>query len=144
MDTVRNFFLFIEIDAFDAGGDGCEDFVGDGVEPLRQLGDGEVRAEDFDAVALGAVRDVSNVNHRHVHADVADVGCGLSVYEACATTVAKVSAEAVGIADGDGSDARGTGEFSTSSIAHSLRRCDVVNLQDGGAEGADRGQGIRN
>jgi len=130
--------LFLEIDAFDAGGDAGEDFVGDGVEPLGQPGDGKVGAEDLDAVALDAVGDVSDVDHGDVHADIADIGGRLAVYETVATTVAEVAVEAVGIADGDGGDARRTVEDAPPAVAHRLGRCDIVNLKDGSAKGTDR------
>ena len=59
--------LFFEVNAFDAGGDGGEDFVGNGFKPFCQLVDGEIGAEDLNAVAhllsidaLNAVEEANN------------------------------------------------------------------------------------
>lgn len=128
----RHLLIYV-IDAFDAGGDGGEDFVGDGADGVGEDGGGEVGAEDDGLVALAAV-DVGDVDHADVHADVPYVGCLLPVDEAVAAAAAKVAVEAVGIADGQGCDAAVTGEVPFARVAHGLAGGDVVDLQDGSLE----------
>ena len=114
-------FSLLKVNTLDALADGGEDLVGDGVEAVAQLGDGQVLAEDFDGVALAAV-DVGDVDHADVHADIAHVGRPLAVDEAVGVAATQVAVEAVGIADGDGGDAAGPVE----AVGATSRICRMV------------------
>ena len=100
-DLESRHLLIYVIDAFDAGGDGGEDFVGDGADGVGEDGGGEVGAEDDGLVALAAV-DVGDVDHADVHADIAHIRRLLTIHQAVAIAAAEMTVEAVGITDGNG------------------------------------------
>lgn len=63
-------FLFAVVDAFDAGGDGGEDFVGDGAEDVGEALKRSLRSEDLDGVSDLAVY-ACHIDHACVHTYVA-------------------------------------------------------------------------
>ena len=81
--------------------------------------------------------DVGDVYHAHIHADVAHVAGLLSVDDAVSVPVAQSAVESVGIANGDGGDARGAHQLSSTAVAHGFRFGHVVYLQYGGLKLAD-------
>ena len=95
--------LLLDVDALDAVADRGKNFVGDGVESFAEDGDGQFVAEDDGLVAFLTV-DACDINHTHVHADVADIRRFLTVDQTVAMTVAQVTVEPVCIAYGDGGD----------------------------------------
>ena len=131
----RHLLIYV-IDAFDAGGDGGEDFVGDGADGVGEDGGGEVGAEDDGLVALAAV-DVGDVDHADVHADIADVGGRTAVDEAITIAVAQSAVESVGIADGDGGNTRRPLQSGATAVADGVALWYVAHLQNGGLEGGD-------
>ena len=115
------------------GGDAGENFVGDGAHGIAEDGDGQVVAKDGDAVAHLA-RDVGDVNHADIHADIAHVVSSLAVDQAVAVAVAQVAAQAVGIANGDGGNARGALKDGATAVADGVTGWHVAYLQDGGLQ----------
>ena len=90
----------LEIDTFDAVGDTREDLVGDRVELIAELGDGQMLAEDLHLVAL-LTGDVGDIDHRHIHTDVTHVLGLLPVHQTVTVAVAQMTVESVGMANGD-------------------------------------------
>ena len=89
--------LILEINALYSVADACKYLVRDGVEDIRQYGDGKVVTEYLNAVTLVAVYS-RDVYHGHVHTDIAYILCLLPVDKAVAVAVAQMSVESVGIA----------------------------------------------
>ena len=123
----------MEIDPLHTVAHGGEDFVGDAAEAVGERGDGQMVAKDFHAVAFTA-GDVRDINHAHVHADVAHIGRAPAIDEAESIAISQAAVESVGIANGDGSDARGTVHDGAARVAHGSARLDVARLEDGGVE----------
>ena len=92
-------------------------------------------AENLHRVAFAAV-DVRHVDHADIHADVAHVGGALPVHQAVGIPVAQVAVQAIGVADGQGGDARVAGQVALAAIAHGVFLGHVAYLQNGGLEGA--------
>ena len=135
--TVRFYaLLFLIVDSLDAGGDAGEDFVGDGAGGAGYLLQEGGVAEDGHFVVFGAI-DSGDVEEAHVHADVADDGHKPAVDEHLCVAVAQMAVEAVGIADGGDSDARGALRHPRTVVAHAVALRDVFELRDAGFEGAD-------
>lgn len=127
--------LILEINALYSVADACKHLVRDGVEDIRQYGDGKVVAEYLNAVTLVAVYS-RDVYHGHVHTDIAYILCLLSVDKTEGMTVAQTAVQAIGIADRDGSDDAVLVQNRLAAITHALTSLDVVHLQDGGLQRA--------
>ena len=89
--------LILEINALYSVADACKHLVRDGVEDIRQYGDGKVVTEYLNAVTLVAVYS-RDVYHGHVHTDIAYILCLLPVDKAVAVAVAQMTVKSVGIA----------------------------------------------
>ena len=83
-------FLILEVNSLHAVADSRQNLVWNRVKRIAENGDREVVAEDFDTVAFLAI-DASNVNHRYVHTDVADVLCLLTIHQTVAVAVAQMA-----------------------------------------------------
>ena len=59
-------------------------------------------AKDFDGIALVNIGDVRHVNHRHIHTDIAHVGCLLTIDQTVAGATPQVAVQTVGIANWNG------------------------------------------
>ena len=121
------------VDALHTVGDAGEYLVGDGVDGVAEHGDGQMLAENLDAVALGTV-DVGDVNHADIHTDIAHILGALAVDEAVAVAIAEMAVQTVGIAYGDGGYHAVAGEHSLAAVAHRIASRHVAQLQDGGLE----------
>lgn len=95
----------LKVDPLDAVAHRGKHLVGYGVKFVRQYGYRQVVAKDLNRITLLAV-DARHVDHAHVHADVANVRSFLSVNQTVAVTVAKVTVQTIGIANGYGGNAR--------------------------------------
>ena len=95
-----------------------------------------MRTEDLYAVALVAV-NVGDINHAYVHADVAHVRSLLTIHDAVSQSIAEASVETVGIANGDGGDARGAYQLSASAVAYRFRFGYLMYLQYGALQRTD-------
>ena len=113
-----------------AGGDAGENFVGNRAHSIAEDGDGQVVAKDGDTVTHAA-GDVGYVNHADIHTDIAHVVSSLAVDQAVAVAVAQVAAQAVGIANGDGGNARGALKDGATAVADGVTSGYVTYLQDG-------------
>ena len=82
--------LILEVNSLHTIADSRQYLVWNGVKCIAENGDREVVAEDFDTVTFLAI-DASNVNHRYVHTDVADVLCLLPIYQTVAVAVAQMA-----------------------------------------------------
>ena len=96
-------------------------------------------AKNLHAVAFVAF-DVSDVEHADVHADVSDIRCLLAVYERISAAIAEMTVQSVGIADGNGSNARRPFHHGAAAVPHARACGNIADLQDGGAQGGDARQ----
>ena len=125
--------LLLEVDAFDAGGDGGEHLVGDGAGGGGVALQEVAFAEEDDGVAFAAFH-TRDVDEAHVHADAADDRHLVAGDNHMALFVAEVAVEAVGIADGDDGDARGTRGYPAAIVTHGFALGDVLELRNAGDE----------
>ena len=93
--------LILIIHPLHAVADGSENFVRDGFENIREDGHGQVIAEYFHDVAL-LTGDVRDINHRHIHTDIAYIGSLEAVDQAIAPTPSEMPIQPVGITYGNG------------------------------------------
>ena len=82
--------LILEVNSLHTIADSRQYLVWNGVKCIAENGDRKVVAEDFDTVAFLTI-DASNVNHRYVHTDVADVLCLLTIYQTIAVAVTQMA-----------------------------------------------------
>ena len=82
--------LILEVNSLHTITDSRQYLIWNGVKRIAENGDREVVAEDFNTVTFLAI-DASNVNHRYVHTDVADVLCLLTIYQTVAVAVAQMA-----------------------------------------------------
>ena len=123
--------LFLNEDSLNAGADASEDFVRDGADGIAEDTDREVVAKDGDVVACLTV-DTRDINHAHIHADVAQVRCFLTVDKAVAVAVAKTTVEPVGITDRDGCHAGWMIDKGFATVANGIACWHFARLEDGG------------
>ena len=90
--------------------------------------------ENLDTVAFFAV-DARDVDHGHIHADVADIRCLLSVYQAIAVAVAEMAVQAVCIADWYGGDQAVVLDSPLAGIANGVTGRHMAQLEDGRLQG---------
>ena len=82
--------LILEVNSLHTIADSRQHLVWNGVKCITENGDRKVVAEDFDTVAFLTV-DASNVNHRYVHTDIADVLRLLPIHQTVAVAVAQMA-----------------------------------------------------
>ena len=82
--------LVLIVNSLYAVADAGEHLIRYGVDGIGERSHGQFFAEDDNLVAFLAV-DVRNVDHRHVHADIAHILSLLSVYETEAMTIASMA-----------------------------------------------------
>ena len=82
--------LILEVNSLHTIADSRQHLVWNGVKCIAENGDRKVVAEDLDTVAFLTV-DASNVNHRYVHTDVADVLRLLTIHQTVAVAVAQMA-----------------------------------------------------
>ena len=111
----------LEIHPFHPFADTCKDLVGYGTELFCNDVHRQMFAEDLHAVAFVAF-DVSDVEHADVHADVSDIRGLLAVYERISSAIAEMTVQSVGIADGNGSNARRPFHHGAAAVPHA-RAC---------------------
>lgn len=123
--------LFLKIHSFHAIRHRRKNFVGNRADLFADDADGQLLTENFDAVALVAV-DSRDIDHRDIHTNIAHVVGALSVHDAVAATVAKLSEKTVGIADGNGSDDAVALQNGFATVADGIARRHVAKLQNRG------------
>ena len=82
--------LILEVNSLHTIADSRQYLVWNRVKRIAENGDRKVVAEDFNTVTFLAI-DASNVNHRYVHTDVADVLCLLTIHQTVAVAVAQMA-----------------------------------------------------
>ena len=73
----------MKVNALDAVADACQHLVWDGVDGIAEHRHGQMVAENLHGIALAAINSCY-IYHRHIHADIADVGCRLAIHQAIA------------------------------------------------------------
>lgn len=122
--------LFAIVDALYAGGYRCEDFVWDGAESFGNVCYGEMRSENFDAVAY-ATLSVGNIDHHDVHADIANGGALLPSYKYVEFSTPEMAVDAISVANRNGGDTRGAVKQSASTITNGCASRPLFNRNDG-------------
>ena len=87
---VNSTHLILEVNSLHTIADSRQYLIWNGVKRIAENGDREVVAEDFNTITFLAI-DASNVNHRYVHTDVADVLCLLTIHQTVAVAVAQMA-----------------------------------------------------
>ena len=105
-------------------------------QDVGQFGDGGILAEDGDGVADFHV-ETGDVQHAHVHADVADGGGAVAVHAERGVAAAEVAVDAVGITHGDGGDDGARGGLAPSTVTDGVTLAQVLDLQDFALQGSD-------
>ena len=82
--------LILEVNSLHTIADSRQHLVWNGVKCIAENRDRKVVAEDLNTVAFLTI-DASNVNHRYVHTDVADVLCLLTIHQTVAVAVAQMA-----------------------------------------------------
>ena len=126
----------MEIDAFDAVGDSRENFVGDGVDDVAEDSDRQVLAKDLHLITL-LTRDVGDIDHRYIHTEITHILSFLTMHQAVAMTIAKVTVQSVGITDRYGGNHRVSLDFAFTTVAHSITCRHMAELEDRGFERGD-------
>ena len=125
----------MEVHSFYSITDAREHLVRDGLEHIAQYGNRQVLAKDLYLVAL-FTRDIGNINKGYVHTDISYVLSLLTIDEAVAVTIAKVTIQTISIANRYGSDDGVAIELTLATVAHCLSLGNIAHLQDGGLKGA--------
>ena len=126
----------MEVNSFYSITDAREHLVRDSLEHIAEDGDGQVLAKDLYLVAL-LTRDIGDINQGYIHTDISYVLSLLTIDEAIAMTIAKVTIQAISIANRYGSDDGVAIELALAAVTHSLSLGDIAHLQDGGLKGAN-------
>ena len=82
--------LILEVNSLHTIADSRQHLIWNRVKRIAKNGDRKVVAEDLDTVTFLTI-DASNVNHRYVHTDVADVLCLLTIHQTVAVAVAQMA-----------------------------------------------------
>ena len=82
--------LILKVNSLHTIADSRQHLVWNGVKCIAENGDKKLVAEDLDTVAFLTI-DASNVNHRYVHTDVADVLRLLTIHQTVAVAVAQMA-----------------------------------------------------
>ena len=87
-----------------------------------------------------ASSETGDVQHAHVHADVADGGGAVAVHREGGVAAAQMPVNAVGIAHRDGGDDGARGGFAPAAVADGVARAEVLDLQDFAFQRSYRGE----
>ena len=93
----------MEVNSFYSITDAREHLVWDGLEHIAQYGNRQVLAKDLYLIAF-LTWDIGDINKGHIHTDISYVLGLLTIDEAVAMTIAKVTIQAIGIANRYGGD----------------------------------------
>lgn len=100
---------------------------------------GSCSPEYLDPVALLAV-DAGYIDKGYIHTDVSHDGSAFAIDNDAAPAVSEMPVVAVGIPDGYGSDARGTGKHSATTVPHRLTGLQIADLKNGRFQRTDGAQ----
>ena len=93
-------------------------------------------AEPDDFVTAVGSRDAGNVEESHIHGDAAEDGAKATLDEGV-TAIGKGAGQAVGVACGDGSDAKIAGGAEGGAVADGFSASDGTDKEDAGFPGKD-------
>ena len=127
--------LILEINALHAVAYTRQHLVRDCFEYIGKHRNGQVVAEDFDRIALLTVYS-RNVNHCHIHADIAHIISRFTVYETIAVAVSQMTVQSVGVADRYRGYHTVAFYLSLARISHRVARRNVTQLQYGSLQSA--------
>ena len=117
------------INALDPVADTGEHFVGDGVQGIAEHSHGQMVTEDLHRVAFLAV-NTCDIDHCHVHTDIADILCLLAIDKAVAVAIAEMAVQSVGISDRYGCDDTVMIDLAFAAVAHRITGGYVAQLQN--------------
>ena len=126
----------LEVNSFYTVADRGKDLVWNGIKYIAEHSDRQVVTENLDTVAFFTV-DACDVDHGHIHADVADIRCLLSVHQAIAVPVAEMAVQAVCIADWYGGNQAVMLDSPLARIAYSVTGRHMAQLENGRLQGRD-------
>src|SRR5947209_20008064 len=93
----------------------CHELIGNGLHPGSHLLYGQCRAENHHVIALLNARNISDIEHGHIHTNGADYWCQSPADHHFSRPVAKPARISVGVANADRSD-QGIAANDTSAI----------------------------
>ncbi len=97
-------------------------------------------AEPDHFVTAARIRDAGNVEESHIHGDATEDGAKATLDEGV-TAIGKGAGQAVGVACGDGSDAKIAGGAEGGAVADGFSASDGADKEDAGFPGKDRLEG---
>lgn len=115
--------------SLDSVADTGEHLVGDGVQGIAEHSHGQMVTEDLHRVAFLAV-NTCDIDHRHVHTDIADILCLLAIDKAVAVAIAEMAVQSVGISDRYGCDDTVMIDLAFAAVAHGITGGYVAQLQN--------------
>ena len=126
----------MEIYALHSVRDASKHLVRDSVEGIGKGGDRQMLAKDFHLIAF-TTGDISNIDHGHIHTDIAHILGLLTIDKAVAMPIAKMAIQTISIAYGDGRNHGVALNLTLTAIAHSLTSRYMAHLEDGGLKCRD-------
>jgi hypothetical protein len=118
----------------DAGKNFPWDGIGFAGEVVGGAGESTRSAEPDDFVAAARIRDAGNVEESHIHGDATKDGAEATL-DQCVTPIGKGAGQTVGVADGDGSDAKIAGGAEGCAVANGFATGDGADEEDAGFPG---------
>ena len=100
-----------------------------------------MHGEGFHAITFLA-GDAGDINHRHIHTDVAYIICLLTIDQTVGMAIAETAVQAISIADRNGSDDTVLIEDGLATVANTIARLHVVHLENGSLQGAHAVDGL--
>ena len=128
-DFYECYILVLIIDSLYAVADASKHLIRYCVDSIRQHCNWQFLAKENNLIALFAV-DISNVNHRNIHADIAHILGFLAVDKAIAVAVAEMSVQSIGITYRNSSNTRVACQSSAAAVSYGLIGGNIMNLQD--------------
>jgi hypothetical protein len=125
--------LILEIDALDAIADTREYLVRDGVEGIAQNGNRQVLAKNLYLISL-MTWDIGDIDHGHVHTDIAYIFGFLTIYQTIAMTIAKVTVQTISIADRNSGNHTIALYLTFTAVAYCLTSWHMAHLKNGGLQ----------
>ena len=98
-------------------------------------------AEPDDFVTAARIRDAGNVEESHIHGDATKDWAEATLDESVAA-IGKGAGQTVGVAGGDGSDAKIAGGAEGGTVADGLSASDGADKEDAGFPGKDGLEGL--
>ena len=118
-DFYECYILVLIIDSLYTVADASKHLIRYCVDSIRQHCNWQFLAKENNLIALFAV-DISNVNHRNIHADIAHILGFLAVDKAIAVAVAEMSVQSIGITYRNSSNTRVACQSSAAAVSYGL------------------------